>query len=70
MNLFDNTQAYAEGWGLFNGCEIQKLDEGRIPCGDETGDYPFESDDHAIAYVRRKAGEGSPYHQQALASSR
>lgn len=67
MARFDNTQAFAEGWGLFNFGEIQRLDEGRIPGGDPTGDFPFDSDEAALEYVRRKAGEGSEYHRAALA---
>ncbi|TXH16998.1 MAG: hypothetical protein E6R03_04555 [Hyphomicrobiaceae bacterium] len=55
--MFDNTQATAEGWGLFNGYDLQRCDEqGR-----------FEDDDAALAFVAQKAiYDLSPYHCKAL----
>lgn len=49
-------QADAEGWGIFNDGEIQRDDEADV----------FAGDDEAIAFVRRRAIEGSHLHAAAL----
>jgi hypothetical protein len=54
---FDNTQAESEGWALFNDGEIQRVDVGDV----------FPGDDAALAFVEKRAREGSDYHRQALA---
>lgn len=48
--------ADAEGWGIFNGGELQRDDEANT----------FASDDDARAYVERMAAAGSPVHAAAL----
>ena len=53
---FDNTQAYTEGWVLFNDGEIQMLDESPI----------FETDIEALNHVIECAKYGSQYHIKAL----
>lgn len=53
---FDNTQAFAEGWALFNDGELQRLDEAEV----------FANDAAAIAYVSGRAIEGSAYHRKAI----
>lgn len=53
---FDNTQAFSEGWALFNDGDLQKLDESDV----------FQSDDEAVRFVASRAFCGSAYHQQAL----
>lgn len=63
LQQFDNAHAMSEGWALFNDGEIQRLDE---PSGFHTSDEPvFASDKDAIAFVRRQAQQGSPYHKAA-----
>ena len=54
--LFDNTQAFTEGWALFNDGELQRIDEADT----------FASDEAALAYVQQRAADGSAYHQAAL----
>jgi hypothetical protein len=54
---FDNTLAESEGWGLFNGSEIQRIDEAGV----------FDSDEDALFFVGYKAAQGSEYHAHALA---
>lgn len=54
---FNNVRAIREGWGLFNGNEIQRDDESA----------KFRSDAEALAYVKRRAAKGSAYHRSALA---
>lgn len=49
-------QADAEGWGIFNDNTIQRDDEADV----------FAGDDEAIAFVRRRAAEGSQLHAAAL----
>jgi hypothetical protein len=51
-----NTAAQAEGWGVFNGCEIQRDDDRDV----------FASDDEAIAHVRELADAGSAFHRAAI----
>lgn len=60
--LFSNTQACQEGWALFNAGEIQRLDRGL----NEDGDPPFDDDESALAFVQKRAQEGSAYHITAL----
>jgi hypothetical protein len=56
MKEFNNSRASHEGWGLFNGNQIQRDDEsGR-----------FRSDAAARAYVAKRARMGSAYHKDAL----
>lgn len=52
----DMEAACKEGWGLFNGGEIQRLDEEGI----------LEDDDAALTLVMLKAKEGSSTHKKAL----
>ena len=54
---FDNTQAFQEGWALFNDGDIQRLDEAEI----------FQSDIEAVRFIASQAFSGSAYHQSALA---
>lgn len=64
---FDNTQAFKEGWSLFNDGEIQRLDYGPIDeNSDQTGEPVFDSDEEALDFVKSKYLEGSEYHKQAL----
>lgn len=64
---FDNTQAYTEGWALFDDGEIQRLDEPSATGIEGLPDDPmFESDTQAVNFVMGKAREGSEYHRQAL----
>lgn len=64
--MFDNTQAYKEGWALFNDGDIQRLD-----CPSETGieglpdDPVFLTDEDAQNFVYLKAFYGSEYHKTA-----
>jgi hypothetical protein len=55
-----NVWANKEGWGIFNGCEIQRIDE----------DAKFDSDEAALEHVQRLAAMGQPHgsalHQEAL----
>jgi hypothetical protein len=52
-----NWFAQHEGWGVFNGGEIQRDDEMGY----------FDSDDEAVEHVKRLAEGGSMLHQVALA---
>lgn len=65
---FDQTQATAEGWGLF--AVDGRLMLQRIDCPeDEAGNFmepPFESDTDALIAVALKAHAGSTYHIHAL----
>lgn len=54
---FDQRQACEEGWGLFNGGEIQRLDEQAV----------FKSDEAALDHVETLASAGSLYHRVARA---
>ena len=55
---WDDTQATAEGWGLFNDPpEVQRLDDAGM----------FASDDDALVFIAQRAAEGSAYHIQTLA---
>lgn len=61
---FDNGQAHAEGWGIFDLCEIGRPDPYQLQCVD--ADEQFASDDDAWRYVAARAAEGSAYHRSAL----
>lgn len=66
-DTFDQMQANAEGWGIFNAGVIQRLDSGPHVNGEESDLPPsFAGDQEALDYVRLRASEGSVYHQQAL----
>lgn len=56
-----------EGWGIFgeNDDQIQTLDEGPSH-GPLEGKRQFDTDQHALAHVIRRAGEGSSLHAKAL----
>jgi hypothetical protein len=51
-----NVFAQHEGWGIFNGTELQRDDELNI----------FANDDDALAFVKRLADAGSVLHQHAI----
>lgn len=51
-----NHAAQAEGWGVFDGRDIQRDDEANV----------FASDDDAIEHVRRLADAGSMMHRAAF----
>jgi hypothetical protein len=61
---FDNQQAHAEGWGIFDLCEVGRADPYQLQRIDE--DERFASDDDAWRYVTARAAEGSAYHRTAL----
>jgi hypothetical protein len=67
--VFDNTQAFREGWGLLM-CDdgrlrVQRLDD---PQSANLGDAPvFASDDQAIIWVAEQGRTGSAYHARACA---
>ena len=61
---FDNEQAHAESWGIFDLCEVGRPDPYQLQRVDE--DERFASDDHAWRYVAARAAEGSAYHRGAL----
>ena len=65
---FNNDQAFAEGWGLFDDGCLQRLDCGpyRSGAGDHVGEPCFASDWEAFRWVQIKAKEGSEYHTRAL----
>lgn len=58
MICSDMTQAEEEGWGVFNGKEIQRIDTAEV----------FASDDEAVEFVKRRAEEGSEFHKAVLAA--
>jgi hypothetical protein len=67
--VFDNTQAFREGWGLFM-CDdgllrVQRLDD---PQSANLEDAPvFGSDDDAMIWVAKQGLAGSRYHARACA---
>lgn len=61
---FDNRQAHAEGWGIFDLCEEGRPDPYQLQRVDE--DERFPSDDDAWRYVAARGAEGSTYHGAAL----
>src|ERR1700693_1993898 len=67
--VFDNTQAFREGWGLFM-CDdgllrVQRLDDPQSANLD--GAPVFASDDEAIIWVAEQGRAGSRYHARACA---
>jgi hypothetical protein len=70
MPLYDDLAAKREGWALFTVDDgrtmIQRLDDPRS-CGDDFPEEPvFPSDNAAIAFVRRRANQGSLSHKDAI----
>lgn len=70
MSIFDNTQALAEGWDLFDTegrIQLSRIDD---PANNDLGyDEPkFPSDTEAILFVAKRAMEGSAYHYDAIDS--
>ncbi|MFN3623980.1 MAG: hypothetical protein ACK4TP_07950 [Hyphomicrobium sp.] len=71
---FDNTQAFDEGWGIFdcdgseNGpWQIQRIDNPEdMEPPPPYAEPVFLLDDHAWDFVRREAAKGSAYHKAAL----
>jgi hypothetical protein len=66
----DDYDAKREGWALFE-CDdgalrIQRLDDPRAFAADMPDAPIFASDADAIAYVLRRAGEGSAMHMRAM----
>ena len=71
--VFDNTQAFREGWGLFM-CDdgllrVQRLnDRLNDPQSVNLEDTPvFGSDDDAMIWVAKQGLAGSHYHARACA---
>lgn len=70
MAFYNDLDAKREGWALFT-CDdgrirIQRLDDPQS-CGDDFPAEPvFASDDQAIAFVRKRASEGSFPHKDAM----
>ena len=67
--VFDNTQAFREGWGLFM-CDdgllrVQRLDDPQSPNLEHAP--AFASDDEAIIWVAEHGRVGSHYHARACA---
>jgi hypothetical protein len=67
--VFDNTQAFREGWGLFM-CDdgllrVQRLDDPQSASHEDA--TAFESDDDAIIWVAEQGRVGSHYHARACA---
>jgi hypothetical protein len=67
--LFDNTQAFREGWGLFM-CDdalwrIQRLHDPQSANLEHAS--AFASDDEAIIWVAEQGRAGSHYHARACA---
>lgn len=60
---FDNTQAFEEGWGIFD-CEGSENDQWQLQKSDE--DAVFASDEDAWLFVVDHAIAGSAYHIAAL----
>jgi hypothetical protein len=71
LAAFDNTQAEAEGWALFNDGELQRLDEGPVDLerGVSLNGFAgpvFANDMEAFGFVCVRAALGSDYHKMAL----
>ena len=67
--VFDNTQAFREGWGLFM-CDdgllrVQRSDDPQS--ANLEGPSAFGSDDEAIIWVAEQGRVGSHYHARASA---
>lgn len=67
---FDNTQAFREGWGLFeqdNGeTRVQRLDDPRSIAPHYPEESPFKDDTEALAFVRGEAIAHGGYHSTAF----
>lgn len=69
---FDNAQALAEGWDLFEAdgtTQLQRIDWPGEEPGLGYSEPKFDSDDEALAFVQRRAEAGSKYHRDALAKN-
>jgi hypothetical protein len=71
-STFDQRQAVAEGWCLMvcdgpGVIEIQRDDEANTFSRPALGLRVFKYNEEAREYVAKRAAEGSPHHQQALA---
>ena len=71
--VFDNTQAFREGWGLFRCADgllrVQRTDD-RLndpQSANLDGAPVFASDDEAIIWVAEHGRAGSRYHARACA---
>jgi hypothetical protein len=69
MIHFDNAQAWAEGWDLFD--VDGRLQLQRIDCPSDHPDVPYDdpkfaSDADAIIHAALQAHAGSTYHMNAL----
>lgn len=68
--VFDNTQAYREGWGLFytdrNTFRILVLDDPQSIHESYPKKAVFRFDEDAIDFVKYAASQGSRYHKKAL----
>lgn len=68
---FDNTQAFSEGWGLFNNVTERRIEIQRVDCpederGEPAGEPVFKDDTEALLFVICQATMGSEYHQDAF----
>ena len=66
--MFDNTQALAEGWDLFDvdgRLQLQRIDDPTVN-GLPYDEPKFPSDAEAILYVAAQANLGSAYHREAI----
>jgi len=66
---FDDAQANAEGWGIFEICPPFHADEPfqlEAIYNPEIGPERFSSDEDAVAFVIEQAKAGSGYHVKAL----
>ncbi|MCE5317415.1 MAG: hypothetical protein LLG04_08680 [Parachlamydia sp.] len=68
--VFDNTQAYREGWGLFyidrNTFRILVLDDPQSIHESYPKRAVFNEDEDAVDFVTYAASQGSRYHKKAL----
>jgi hypothetical protein len=68
---FDNTQAFREGWGLFecddNVLRIQRLDDPQSVDPSYPTEPVFLGDRPALEFVDMRRREGSAYHAAAMA---
>lgn len=66
---WDNTQALAEGWDLFDvdgRIQLQRIDDPSSVEGLGYDESKFASDTHALIFVAKQADAGSTYHWDAL----
>lgn len=70
MGFYNDKSAKWEGWALFlcddGRLRIQRLDDPQSCGPDHPIDPVFDSDDAAIAFVARRAAEGSFPHKDAM----